>query len=147
MEDDLNILANGRLHQYLGKWKTTSTFLSIKDDPNFSKWKTTSGCFVFERWPQFLFNGRRPQLFFKWKTTSIVLQMKDNLKCVCKWKMTSDSFLNGRPPESCQLRLGNTLIPAWFTPTSCWLFKLSSLKVSLFQCRIFIFSWPKKDSC
>ena len=48
----------------------------------------------------------------QWKTTSIVLQMKDNLKRVCKWKMTSDLFLNGRRPESCQLRLGNTLIPA-----------------------------------
>ena len=117
-EDDLNILANGRRHQYLGKWKTTSIF---------SKWKkTTSVCFVNERLPQFLFNGRQPQLFYKWKTTSIVLQMKDNPKCVCKWKMTSDSCLNGRRPESCQLRLGNTLMPAWFTPTSCWLFSCDS---------------------
>ena len=96
MEDDLNILANGRRHPYLGKWKTTSTFLSIEDDLNFYKWKTTSVCFVNERRPQFLFNGRRPQLFYKWKTTSIVLQMKDNLKCVCKWKMTSDSLLELR---------------------------------------------------
>jgi hypothetical protein len=110
MEDNLSILANGRRPQYLGKWKTTSTFLSTLI---FSIRKTTSVFFVNERQPQFVFNGRQPQLFYKWKTTSIVLQMKDNLKCVCKWKMTSDPFINGRQPESCQLRLGNTQIPAF----------------------------------
>jgi hypothetical protein len=95
MEDDLSILANGRLPQYFGAWKTTSTFLSIEDDLNFfymeddlrffGIWKTTS-IFV--------------QLFYKWETTSIVLQMKDNLKWVRRLKMTSDSFVNGRGPES-----------------------------------------------
>jgi hypothetical protein len=37
MEDDngLSIFANRRRPQYLGKWKTTSTFLSIEDDLNF----------------------------------------------------------------------------------------------------------------
>jgi hypothetical protein len=34
MEDDRNILENGRPPQHLGKWKTTSTFLSIEDDLN-----------------------------------------------------------------------------------------------------------------
>ena len=43
---------------------------------------------------------------------------------------------------SCRLRLGNTQ----FTSTGCWLFKLSSLKVSLFQCRIVILQEIGKDS-
>ena len=102
-EDDLNILANGRQPQ---------KFLSIEDDLNVFYNKDDLIFFFNERRPQFFFNGRQPQLFYKWKTTSIVLQMKDDLKCVCKWKMTSDSLLNGRRPESCQLRLGNTLKPA-----------------------------------
>jgi hypothetical protein len=92
MEDDLSILANGRRLQYLGKWKTTLTLVSIEDDLSF---------LVNKGRPQFLFNGRRPQLFYEWKTTSTVLLMKDKLKCVCKWKMTSDSVLIGRRPESC----------------------------------------------
>jgi hypothetical protein len=43
---------------------------------------------------------------------------------------------------SCWLRLKNTK----FTSTGCWLFKLSSLKNSLFQCRIVILKEIGKDS-
>ena len=32
MEDYLNILANGRLTQYFGKWKTTSISWLMEDD-------------------------------------------------------------------------------------------------------------------
>jgi hypothetical protein len=49
MEDDLNILANGRRPhfflsngrqpQYIYKWKTTSIFWQMEDDFNISKWK------------------------------------------------------------------------------------------------------------
>ena len=56
MEDDLNILANGRRHQYLGKWKTTSTFLSIEDDLIFFEMEDDLS------------------LFCKRKTTSIYVQ-------------------------------------------------------------------------
>ena len=34
MEDDQNILANGRRPQYLDKWKTTSVFLKMEEDLN-----------------------------------------------------------------------------------------------------------------
>jgi hypothetical protein len=34
MEEDLNILANGRRPQYFGKWKMTSIFWQIEDDLN-----------------------------------------------------------------------------------------------------------------
>ena len=53
MEDNLNILANGRRPQYFCKWNTTSIFWQMKDDLNL------------------LANGRRPKYFGKWKTTSI----------------------------------------------------------------------------
>jgi hypothetical protein len=36
IEDDLNILANGRLPQYFGKWKTTSIVWQMEDN-NFGK--------------------------------------------------------------------------------------------------------------
>ena len=32
MEDDLNILANGRRPQYVDKWKTTSIFWQMEDE-------------------------------------------------------------------------------------------------------------------
>jgi hypothetical protein len=32
MEDNLNILANGRQPQYFGKYKTTSKFWQMEDD-------------------------------------------------------------------------------------------------------------------
>ena len=35
MEEDLNILANGRRPQYFGKWKTTSIFWQMEDVINF----------------------------------------------------------------------------------------------------------------
>jgi hypothetical protein len=35
MEEDLNILANGRQPQYFGKWKTTSIFCQMEGDINF----------------------------------------------------------------------------------------------------------------
>jgi hypothetical protein len=64
-EDDLSILANGRRPQYLGKWKTTSTFLSteadlvfvclMEDELNFCSMEDNLNCFK---------NRRRPQLFF-----------------------------------------------------------------------------------
>jgi hypothetical protein len=131
MENDNNLFPNGGRPQYFGKRKTTSIswqmednliifvnrrrtqfflygrqpqfFLYLKDDLNLCSMEDDHNCFI---------NGRRPQFVYKWKTTSIVLQMKDNLKWVRRWKMTSDLFLNGGRPESCQLRLGNTLIPA-----------------------------------
>jgi hypothetical protein len=34
MEDDLNILANGRQPQYFGKWNTTSIFWQIEENLN-----------------------------------------------------------------------------------------------------------------
>ena len=43
MEDDLNILENGRQPQFFSKWKTTSIFLKLEDNLN---------CFE---------NGRHPQ--------------------------------------------------------------------------------------
>ena len=44
MEDDLNIVANGRRPQYFHKWKTASIILKMEDDLNY------------------LENGRRPQV-------------------------------------------------------------------------------------
>jgi hypothetical protein len=35
MEDDLNLLANGRRPQFLEKWKTTSIFWEMEKDPIF----------------------------------------------------------------------------------------------------------------
>ena len=34
LQDDLNILANGRVPQYFGKWKSTSIFWLMEDDLN-----------------------------------------------------------------------------------------------------------------
>ena len=34
MEEDLNILANGRRPQYFGKWKMISMFWQMEDDIN-----------------------------------------------------------------------------------------------------------------
>jgi hypothetical protein len=51
MEDDLNILANGRQPQHFGKWKMTSIFWQMEDNLNI------------------LANGRKPQYFGKRKTT------------------------------------------------------------------------------
>jgi hypothetical protein len=52
IEDDLNILANGRLPQYFGKWKTTSIVWQMEDDLN----SLANG-----RHLNILANGRRPQ--------------------------------------------------------------------------------------
>ena len=52
MEEDHNILANGRQHQYFGIWKMTSIF-----------WKLE----------------QKPQYFGKQKTTSILWQMEDDI--------------------------------------------------------------------
>jgi hypothetical protein len=57
MEDYLNILGNGRQHQYFEKWKTASIPWQMEDDLNI------------------VANGRRPQYFLKWKTTSIFCQI------------------------------------------------------------------------
>ena len=83
LEDDLN---------FLGKWKTTSTFWQMEDDLNFfGKWKTTSTFLANELEDDLniLVNGRRPQFWGKLKTTSIFWQngrrpqffgqMEDNL--------------------------------------------------------------------
>ena len=46
IEDDLNILANGRLPQYFGKWKTTSIFWKFEDKISIlenGKWPQYSG--------------------------------------------------------------------------------------------------------
>ena len=40
MEDDLNMLENGRRPKYFGKWKATSIFWKIEDNINFSNKKT-----------------------------------------------------------------------------------------------------------
>jgi hypothetical protein len=53
MEDDLNILANGRRPQYLGKLKTSSVI-----------WKMKNDLIILE-------NGRQPQYFGKMKMTSM----------------------------------------------------------------------------
>ena len=48
MEDDLNILANGRWPQYFGKWKTTLIFCQMEDDLNIlAKWNMIS---IFRKW-------------------------------------------------------------------------------------------------
>ena len=79
MQDDLNILENGRrpqslengrLPQYSGKWKTspiwkmTSFIWKMEDNLNYLE---------NEKRPQSLVNdfaiGREPQYLFKWKTT------------------------------------------------------------------------------
>ena len=52
MEDDLNVLFNGRQPQYFLKENDFNIF----------------------------FNGRRLQYIFKWKMTSIILEWKTNLK-------------------------------------------------------------------
>ena len=70
MEDEFNILANGRRPQYFGKWKMTSKF---------SKWKTTN----------ILANGRQPQYLAWWKTTWICGHINGNLNVVGQWKTTS----------------------------------------------------------
>jgi hypothetical protein len=51
MEDDLNILANGRQPQYFGKWKTTTIF---------GNWKTTAIFCQMEDDLNILEIGRRP---------------------------------------------------------------------------------------
>ena len=51
LEEDLNILVNGRRPQFLAKWKTTSILGG---------------------------NGRRPQFLGKWKTTPFFWQMEDD---------------------------------------------------------------------
>ena len=50
MEDDLNIVANGRRTQYFSKWKTTPTFWKMEDDLNYLENR---------RRPQYLVNGSR----------------------------------------------------------------------------------------
>ena len=43
IEDDLNILQNGRRPQFCTKWKTTSILYKMEDDPKkITKWKMTS---------------------------------------------------------------------------------------------------------
>ena len=64
MEDGLSIFANRRRPQYLGKWKTTSTFLSMEDDLNF---------FYMEDDLSFFCKRKTASIFVQWKTTSIVL--------------------------------------------------------------------------
>ena len=52
MEDDLNILANGRRHQTVGKLKTALNSLANKRQPHILK------------------NGRQPQSFVNFKTNA-----------------------------------------------------------------------------
>ena len=55
MEDDLNILENGRQPQFFLKMKDNLNFFEIEDDLKlFWKWKKTSNKFQ---------NGRRTQIF------------------------------------------------------------------------------------
>ena len=60
MEEDLNILANGRRPNYFGKWKTTSIFCQIEDSLNI---------LVVKR---------------QWNTTPIFCQIEDNINF---WKI------------------------------------------------------------
>jgi hypothetical protein len=60
MEDDLNFVPNGRRPQYFGKWKTTSIFRQMEDDPIF--WEMEDNLNI-------LADGRWLQYFGKWKTT------------------------------------------------------------------------------
>ena len=60
MEDDLNILANGRRPQYFGKLKTTLIFWQMEDNLNI------------------LANGIGPPYVDEQKTTSICGQMEDD---------------------------------------------------------------------
>ena len=70
-------------------------------------------------------------------TMKKVVEHFQSNRSVCRFAGRTVPLMEVVPPPK-------KLIPAWFTSTSCWLVKLSSLKVSLFQCRIVIFSWPKK---
>ena len=49
LEDDLNIVANGRQYQYCRQWKTASIIWKMEDYLNY------------------LENGRRPQLLVNWR--------------------------------------------------------------------------------
>ena len=66
MEDDLNILSNGRGPQYFGEWKTTSIFWKMTDDLNMLR------------------NGRQPQPFIKLKIISTLENDINVLKLVAK---------------------------------------------------------------
>ena len=54
MEDDFNILANGRRSQYFGKWKTTSIILQMEDDIDFLKLEDTLNFYSIGKQPKFL---------------------------------------------------------------------------------------------
>ena len=58
MEDDLNIVRNKRLPQYFDKWKATPIFCQIEDKINF--WKMKGNLIILEYGirPQYLVNGR-----------------------------------------------------------------------------------------
>jgi hypothetical protein len=47
MEEDRNILENGKQPQYFGKWKTTSIFWRLEDDLNFLIGKAGLASFSF----------------------------------------------------------------------------------------------------
>ena len=61
MEDDLNVLKNGRRPQCFGKWNTTSI-----QDPN---WKMTSKFWQMKDDLNFLEKGRQPHFFENGKLT------------------------------------------------------------------------------
>ena len=91
MEDDFNILANGRRPQYLGWWKTTWICGHIKGNLNvFGTWKITS-------------------TFRKFKTTSMFWPMEDDLNILenGRWHQC---FITGRWPQLLNL---TQLAPAW----------------------------------
>ena len=77
MENDLNLLENGRRPQSFGKWKTTSIISQNGRRPQYLGNERQPALFVkMEDDLNFFKNGRRPQSFGKWKTTSINWKIK-----------------------------------------------------------------------
>ena len=72
MEDNLNIIENGRRPQYFWKWKTTSIFLKIEDDLD-----------IFENgiWSN-IFQMQDDLIFFQMKNDLIFFQIDDNLNLI-----------------------------------------------------------------
>jgi hypothetical protein len=70
MEDNLDILSNGR---------QPKSFVKLKILSIFGKWKTTPIFWQMEYELNILANGRQPQYFGKWKTTSIFSKKEDKL--------------------------------------------------------------------
>jgi hypothetical protein len=91
MEDDLNFLENGRRPQSFGKWKAvlffrkwkmTSIFLKVEDDPSIFPMKDNLNL---------LENGRRPQIIGIWNNLNMFANGRE-----LQYKV--NSFLNGMWP-------------------------------------------------